>query len=57
MCSHDSLIYAISYANKKGIYASTLPSEILKDFLQIQLLLAQSSYPISTSTYINSVHW
>jgi hypothetical protein len=56
MCSHDSPIYVISYANKKGIYASTLPSEILKDFLQIQLLLAQSSYPISTSTYINSVH-
>lgn len=30
MCSHDSPIYVISYANKKGIYATTLPSEILK---------------------------
>lgn len=30
MCSHDSPIYVISYANKKGIYATTLPSEILR---------------------------
>lgn len=29
MCSHDSPFYVISYANKKGIYATTLPSERL----------------------------
>ena len=45
MCSHDSPIYAISYANKKRHlrYYVTIWNT-LKDFLQIQLLLAQSSY-------------
>ena len=46
MCSHDRPIYVISYANKKGIYVTTLPPErLIKDYLQIQLLLVESCYP------------